>query len=77
MPLGGDDALPVVEGLNRASRFFRREIAREARLRHVPRLTFELDATFDTAGHIDSLLRRPEVARDTGRGDEPEAADGS
>jgi len=77
MPLGGREAPTVVEGLNRASAFFRREIARQARLRNVPRLVFELDSSFDTADRIEALLRRPEVKRDIERPTDPEPSDGA
>jgi hypothetical protein len=30
----------------------------------MPAFAFRLDASFDEAGHIEALLRRPEVARD-------------
>ena len=77
MPLGGDSAPTVVEGLNRASAVFRRAIARQARLRNVPRLVFALDATFDTADHIDALLRKPDVKRDIEQPMDPETSDGT
>lgn len=77
MPLGGDEASTVVEGLNRAAAYFRREIGRQARLRHVPRLTFELDSSFDTAGRIDALLRDPDVRRDIETESDPEPSDGA
>ena len=66
MPLGGDAETMqrVLKGLNRARPFLRRLLAEKVRLRHTPRLDFKGDTTFDNAGHIDSLLRDPMVARD-------------
>ncbi|MGB0630733.1 MAG: 30S ribosome-binding factor RbfA [Alphaproteobacteria bacterium] len=64
MPLGGVDAGPVLESLNRAAPFFRRRIAAEIDMRRLPALSFQLDDSFDNASHIDSLLRSPAVAAD-------------
>ena len=64
MPLGGGDAAAVAEALGRAGSFLKREVARSVHLKYVPNLTFEADASFDYAGHIDSLLHEPDVARD-------------
>jgi ribosome-binding factor A len=57
MPLGGGDPAPALDGLRRAGPFLRREVGRRVRLKFVPDLAFELDATFDSAGRIDALLR--------------------
>ena len=67
MPLGGDEVSTVIAGLNRAQAFFRREIGRRARLRHVPRVSFTQDSTFDQAGRINALLREPGVRQDLDR----------
>ncbi len=64
IPLGGGDAGEVVDALKRAGPFLRGQLAREVRLRHVPRLSFQADQSFDEATRIDNVLRRPEVARD-------------
>ena len=64
MPLGGVDADPILESLNRATPFFRRRIATEIDIRRLPALSFQLDESFDNASHIDSLLRSPAVAAD-------------
>ncbi len=64
MPLGGGDAEAVVEALTRATAFLRGALAKEIDLRHVPRLEFQIDPSFGQADHVDSLLRRPQVARD-------------
>ena len=63
MPLGG--AKPeLVAALNRASAFLRTQVAHEIRLPYAPRLSFQLDTSFDYAEKIDRLLHDPHVARD-------------
>lgn len=64
MPLGGSADAAAVEALTRAKGFIRRRLAEMVRLRIMPAFSFHLDASFDEAGHIEALLRRPEVARD-------------
>ena len=64
MRLGGGDMTTVLAGLGRVKSFLRRELGKRIRLRHVPELHFASDTTFDEAQHIDTLLHRPEVARD-------------
>jgi ribosome-binding factor A len=59
-----------VEALTRAKGFIRRRLAEMVRLRVTPAFSFRLDGSFDEAGHIEDLLRRPEVARDLVSGDE-------
>ena len=66
MPLGGVDAEPVVNGLNRAKAFIRREIAQMINLRYAPAIKFERDNTFDEASRIDALLK--DVIADDDRG---------
>ncbi|NKB45503.1 MAG: 30S ribosome-binding factor RbfA [Alphaproteobacteria bacterium] len=64
MRLGGGDMVPVLAGLGRVKSFLRRQLAKRVRLRQVPDLHFASDTTFDEAEHIDTLLHRPDVARD-------------
>src|SRR6185436_10429707 len=68
LPLGGSGdakkSTELVAALSRASAFLRGQVAREVRLPHAPRLSFQLDASFDYAAKIDQLLHRPDVARD-------------
>ena len=64
MPLGGRNKPEAIAALTRAEDMFRAIIAKELKLRYLPHLSFEIDATFDEASHIDALLRKPEVARD-------------
>lgn len=70
MPLGGENAAKIVEALNRASGFFRSELAHELDLRYTPKLTFKIDRSFDEAAHIDKLLGRYEVRKDVDKQDD-------
>lgn len=63
-PLGGGHAGEALVVLRRAAPFLRSQIARSVNLRYAPTLSFEADTSFDYASHIDSILHRPEVARD-------------
>lgn len=77
VPLGGGDANmdEILAGLGRASPFLRRRMVEQVRLRYAPRLSFAADTTFEYAGHIDALLRRPDVARDLAEHAPPESDD--
>ncbi len=72
MPLGGKDADLVVEALNRASGFFRAEMAQELELRYTPKVSFRLDRSFDEAEHISRLLHQEHVRKDIERTDDEE-----
>jgi ribosome-binding factor A len=76
MPLGGRHAAEIVEALRRSGGYLRGVLAREVELRHAPTIGFELDTSFDHASRIETLLHRPEVARDL-RPAEPDADDGT
>ena len=52
----GKPVAEVVEGLNRASGFFRREITRQVSLKRVPSIQFLYDDTLDHAMHVQKLL---------------------
>ena len=71
IPLGGENAEAVLEGLRRSSPGLRAYLARTVNLRFAPTLEFELDLTFDYAAHIDSLLQRPKVAADLSEAEAP------
>ncbi len=85
MPLGGDDVPGVVEALNRAVPFVRRQLGKAVKLRRLPALDFVADTSFDEAGRIEALLKTPPVARDLARdlgdgqslGEKPEDEGGS
>lgn len=64
MPLGGANSNRTVAALNRASAFFRTQLAQAVQLRHAPRITFAIDTSFSYGARIDDLLRDPAVSRD-------------
>ena len=64
MPLAGDKAGEIMEGLQRGAPFLKARLARELDLRQVPNLAFAIDKTFDTAERITALLASPAVERD-------------
>jgi ribosome-binding factor A len=64
LPLGGNDAVPVIEALERHKKFIRGEIAHRINLKFAPELRFKLDQNFDYSAKIDALFDRPEVKRD-------------
>ncbi|NQU60093.1 MAG: 30S ribosome-binding factor RbfA [Rhodospirillales bacterium] len=71
MPLGGGDATgDVIAGLNRAAPFVRRQVGKTVKLKRLPSINFVADGSFDEAGHIETLLKDPLVARDLGPRDE-------
>ena len=77
-PLGGGEPEKIAAALNRCASFLRGRLGRQIELKFTPRLKFLVDKSFDEATHIDTLLRRPEVARDLGpAGDENEDGDGA
>mgnify|MGYP000754789512 CR=1 FL=1 len=40
------------------------KIAKKLKLRHMPKITFQLDKTFDYADKIEKLLKDPKVIKD-------------
>lgn len=75
MPLGGEAEADAIEALTRARGFIRRRLAEMVRLKITPAFSFRRDASFDEAGHIEALLRRPEVARDLRTDDDADLVD--
>lgn len=64
MPLGGKNAEPIVEALNRINGHLRTELAPQMDLRYTPKISFRLDTTFDEAEKIEKILRQERVQRD-------------
>ena len=76
MPLGGGDSTAdVVDALNRAKPFVRRQIAKAVKLKYLPGLNFIADPSFDEARRINDLLADPVVARDLATDDGTEGQD--
>ncbi|HTW73288.1 MAG TPA: 30S ribosome-binding factor RbfA [Steroidobacteraceae bacterium] len=62
----GAAAAGMLEGLRSAAGFLRGELARELRLRHAPRLSFELDRQLEQAHRLTELIDQA-VAGDADR----------
>jgi ribosome-binding factor A len=66
--VGNDDAARrarVLDAMERASGYLRREVGKSLRLRHVPELRFEWDETIDHALRIEALLAEEGGAKPT------------
>jgi len=68
MPLGGRDAKPVIDALERNKKLLRGEIARRVNLKFAPDIRFRFDERFDEAERIEKILRTPAVRRDLDSG---------
>lgn len=66
MPLGGKDAQPVLEALERNKKYLRGELSHRVNLKFAPDLRFRIDERFEEAERIEKLLRTPQVQRDLG-----------
>lgn len=64
LPLGGQDAEELLDILKKAAPYFRSQLARTSTLRHVPKLAFEKDTSFDYADKINTLLQTPDIQQD-------------
>ena len=65
----------VRQGLNHASGYFRQAISRRLRMKVAPAVKFEIDQVFETAAHVEQLLREvapppPPKAPEATAGDE-------
>ena len=69
-PLLGADEGDVLAALKRNVKYLRGEVAKRVNLKFSAQLKFLADESFDEASHIDAILRRPEVARDLGEGEQ-------
>ncbi len=68
--LGRSDVDTLLPALKRASAYLRGQVAHAMRLRYAPDLVFQPDHALDYAMKIDTLMHRPEVARDLEKLDE-------
>ena len=67
-PLLGRDEAAVLTALRQNTAFLQREVARQVKMKYAAKLKFLPDESFDEGGHIDALLRKPEVERDLAAG---------
>jgi ribosome-binding factor A len=63
-PLGGEQAVEVIAGLNRVAKFLRGRLGHAIEMRFTPALKFVHDNSFDVAQHMNQLLADPRVRRD-------------
>lgn len=68
-PLLGKDEDAVIKALRTNTAYLQREVASRIRMKYAAKLKFLTDESFDEAGHIDKLLRDPNVARDLESGE--------
>ena len=59
LPLGGENAEAVLEGLQQCAPYLRGRLGRALELRYAPTLTFVQDDSFDQAERVEALLGRP------------------
>lgn len=64
MPLGGQGGPEIIEALIRVAPAIRAMLASRVQLRYIPRIFYKLDESFEEANRINTLLKKPEVARD-------------
>lgn len=67
MPLGGEKLRETVRLMNDGAGFFRFEIGKAVKLRHVPKIRFMADESFEAAQRISDILNDPAVAKDLDR----------
>jgi ribosome-binding factor A len=60
----GQNEEAVLKALRTNTAYLQREVAKRLQLKFAAKLKFVADESFDEGSHIESLLRRPEVARD-------------
>ena len=63
-PLLGRDEAAVLKALRTNTAYLQREVAARVQNKYAAKLKFLADESFDEGTHIDTLLRKPEVARD-------------
>lgn len=64
MPLAGEGKKEKLEALKNAAPEIRHLVSKRMKLRYMPKLHFSLDNSFEEAERINTLLSKPEVARD-------------
>jgi ribosome-binding factor A len=63
-PLLGRDEAAVLKALRTNTPYLQREVAARVQNKYAAKLKFLADESFDEGSHIDTLLRKPAVARD-------------
>lgn len=66
VPLGEETCSEdILEGLKKASKFLRRELAKKVQLRYVPEIIFAYDSSFEYGDRIEKLLASLHTQRPT------------
>ncbi len=64
MPLAGENKETLITALKLSSPELRHLVSKRMKLRHMPKIFFSLDESYDEAQRINNLLKKPEVVRD-------------
>ena len=72
-----DRSAELLEGLEAAAPFVRRELGRVLSLRRVPELRFQLDRSFEHAARIEALLREVRPFPEDASGTNADAEEGN
>ncbi|MEQ1705751.1 MAG: 30S ribosome-binding factor RbfA [Rickettsiales bacterium] len=64
MPLAGKNKDGLLEALKKSSPEIRHLVSKRVKLRHVPKIFFALDDSYEEAERINNLLKQPDVIRD-------------
>lgn len=64
MTSNGEKLKEVMEGLQLAANYLRKQVSAKLQLRYAPELVFKIDDTFEQVDYIEKLLRNPKVQQD-------------
>lgn len=64
MTTNGEELDKVLESLQLAANFLRKQVGSKMELRYSPELVFKTDESFAQVDHIEKLLRDPKVQKD-------------
>lgn len=64
MTTNGEYLKDVLDGLQLAANYLRKQVAGKLQLRYAPELVFKVDDTFEQVDKIERLLRDPKVQED-------------
>ncbi|MBQ8631715.1 MAG: 30S ribosome-binding factor RbfA [Alphaproteobacteria bacterium] len=64
MTTNGEHLKEVLDGLQLAANYLRKQVAGKLQLRYAPELVFKIDDTFEQVDKIERLLRDPKVQED-------------
>lgn len=64
MTSNGDSLEEVLNGLQLAANYLRKQVGAQLQLRYSPELVFKADKSFERVDQIEKLLRDPKVQRD-------------